>query len=128
MIVASEDKSKPAGDASEPKAANQRGAARLAAVQALYQMDVVGTGVLEIAAEYALGERGDQCRLRCGERVGAGTWRALKAQRRREQFEHRRHDDAAEDDAEDQCDLLQLDSPVLSNAEFEAMRHVFALG
>jgi N utilization substance protein B len=31
---------------------NQRGAARLAAVQALYQMDVGGTGVLEIVAEY----------------------------------------------------------------------------
>ncbi|MBY5335442.1 transcription antitermination factor NusB [Rhizobium leguminosarum] len=34
------------------KTANQRGAARLAAVQALYQMDVGGTGVLEIVAEY----------------------------------------------------------------------------
>jgi transcription antitermination protein NusB len=31
---------------------NKRGAARLAAVQALYQMDVAGTGVLETAAEY----------------------------------------------------------------------------
>ncbi|KQQ37663.1 antitermination protein NusB [Rhizobium sp. Leaf306] len=34
------------------KPANQRGAARLAAVQALYQMDVGGTGVLEVVAEY----------------------------------------------------------------------------
>lgn len=34
------------------KPANQRGAARLAAVQALYQMDVGGAGVLEIVAEY----------------------------------------------------------------------------
>lgn len=34
------------------KRANQRGAARLAAVQALYQMDLSGTGVLEIVAEY----------------------------------------------------------------------------
>jgi transcription antitermination protein NusB len=34
------------------KIANQRGAARLAAVQALYQMDVGGTGVLEVVAEY----------------------------------------------------------------------------
>ncbi|NLS03119.1 transcription antitermination factor NusB [Rhizobium sp. P32RR-XVIII] len=34
------------------KTANQRGAARLAAVQALYQMDVGGAGVLEIVAEY----------------------------------------------------------------------------
>lgn len=34
------------------KTANQRGAARLAAVQALYQMDIGGTGVLEVVAEY----------------------------------------------------------------------------
>lgn len=34
------------------KTANQRGAARLAAVQALYQMDVGGGGVLEVVAEY----------------------------------------------------------------------------
>ena len=38
--------------ASAVKQVNQRGAARLAAVQALYQMDVGGTGVLEIVAEY----------------------------------------------------------------------------
>jgi N utilization substance protein B len=39
---------------SEPKwrVANKRGAARLAAVQALYQMDLSGSGVLETAAEY----------------------------------------------------------------------------
>ncbi|MGH6761424.1 MAG: transcription antitermination factor NusB [Phyllobacterium sp.] len=37
---------------SAPKTANKRGAARLAAVQALYQMDVAGTGVLEVVAEY----------------------------------------------------------------------------
>lgn len=36
----------------EVKQANQRGAARLAAVQALYQMELSGTGVLEIVAEY----------------------------------------------------------------------------
>ncbi|MBZ9655239.1 transcription antitermination factor NusB [Phyllobacterium lublinensis] len=34
------------------KTANKRGVARLAAVQALYQMDVAGTGVLEVVAEY----------------------------------------------------------------------------
>lgn len=34
------------------KTANQRGAARLAAVQALYQMDIGGSGVLEVVAEY----------------------------------------------------------------------------
>jgi transcription antitermination protein NusB len=36
----------------EFRPANKRGAARLAAVQALYQMDVAGAGVLEITAEY----------------------------------------------------------------------------
>lgn len=34
------------------RSVNQRGAARLAAVQALYQMDIGGTGVLEVVAEY----------------------------------------------------------------------------
>ncbi|MDZ7823715.1 MAG: transcription antitermination factor NusB [Ahrensia sp.] len=34
------------------KPANKRGAARLAAVQALFQMDMSGAGVLEVAAEY----------------------------------------------------------------------------
>src|SRR5271170_7594251 len=38
--------------ASEPKKANKRGAARLAAVQALYQMDLAGTGLNEILAEF----------------------------------------------------------------------------
>jgi N utilization substance protein B len=32
--------------------ANQRGAARLAAVQALYQMDIAGTGINDILAEF----------------------------------------------------------------------------
>jgi len=41
---------KPKTTAARP--ANKRGAARLAAVQALYQMDMAGTGVLETAAEY----------------------------------------------------------------------------
>ncbi|MBB4076928.1 N utilization substance protein B [Bartonella fuyuanensis] len=34
------------------RSANKRGVARLAAVQALYQMDIVGSGVMETAAEY----------------------------------------------------------------------------
>ena len=38
--------------AREPRKANKRGAARLAAVQALYQMDLVGTGLNEILAEF----------------------------------------------------------------------------
>lgn len=36
----------------EPRKANKRGAARLAAVQALYQMDIAGTGLNEIYAEF----------------------------------------------------------------------------
>jgi transcription antitermination protein NusB len=38
--------------ASEPRKANKRGAARLAAVQAFYQMDLAGTGLNEILAEF----------------------------------------------------------------------------
>ena len=36
----------------DPRKANKRGAARLAAVQALYQMDIAGTGLNEIYAEF----------------------------------------------------------------------------
>ncbi|MGH6685027.1 MAG: transcription antitermination factor NusB, partial [Pseudolabrys sp.] len=36
----------------DARKANQRGAARLAAVQALYQMDLAGTGLNEILAEF----------------------------------------------------------------------------
>jgi transcription antitermination protein NusB len=38
--------------ANAPRKANKRGAARLAAVQALYQMDLAGTGLNEIMAEF----------------------------------------------------------------------------
>lgn len=37
---------------SEDRKANRRGAARLAAVQALYQMDLAGTGINEILAQF----------------------------------------------------------------------------
>jgi N utilization substance protein B len=50
--VATEETSSPSAPEPEIKSANQRGAARLAAVQALYQMDIGGAGVLEIVAEY----------------------------------------------------------------------------
>jgi len=40
------------GEATPARKANQRGAARLAAVQALYQMDLAGTGLNEIMAEF----------------------------------------------------------------------------
>src|SRR5690242_21653041 len=39
-------------DDKDPRKANKRGAARLAAVQALYQMDVAGTGLNEILAQF----------------------------------------------------------------------------
>ncbi len=39
-------------DRSNGRKANKRGAARLAAVQALYQMDLAGTGLNEIMAEF----------------------------------------------------------------------------
>ena len=40
------------GGADEARKANKRGAARLAAVQALYQMDLAGTGLNEILAQF----------------------------------------------------------------------------
>jgi transcription antitermination protein NusB len=40
------------GGAGEARKANKRGAARLAAVQALYQMDLAGKGLNEIMAEF----------------------------------------------------------------------------
>src|SRR5271156_5541865 len=39
-------------NAQDARKANKRGAARLAAVQALYQMDLAGTGVNEVFAEF----------------------------------------------------------------------------
>ena len=42
----------PGAEAKDARKANKRGAARLAAVQALYQMDLAGTGLNEIVAEF----------------------------------------------------------------------------
>lgn len=42
----------PGAGTKEARKANKRGAARLAAVQALYQMDLAGTGFNEIVAEF----------------------------------------------------------------------------
>ena len=52
--------------------ANKRGAARLAAVQALYQMDVAGAGLLEITAEYET--------FRLGKEVDGALYREADAQ------------------------------------------------
>jgi N utilization substance protein B len=46
------DKAKAAGKGAGDKKANRRGAARLAAVQALYQMDIAGAGINDIFAEF----------------------------------------------------------------------------
>ncbi len=51
--------------------ANKRGAARLAAVQALYQMDVGGTGLIETVAEYES--------LRLGQELDGDTYRDADA-------------------------------------------------
>ncbi len=42
----------PGTETKEARKANKRGAARLAAVQALYQMDLAGTGLNEIVTEF----------------------------------------------------------------------------
>ena len=47
-------------DSDHSKTANQRGAARLAAVQALYQMDIGGAGVLEVLDEYEMHRLGKE--------------------------------------------------------------------
>jgi N utilization substance protein B len=49
-----DSKSKPAKgqEKSKDRKANRRGAARLAAVQALYQMDIAGAGINDIFAEF----------------------------------------------------------------------------
>ena len=60
------------GDQPTIRQANKRGAARLAAVQALYQMDVAGSGVLEIAAEYET--------FRLGKEVDGAQYREADAQ------------------------------------------------
>ena len=59
------------------KAANQRGAARLAAVQALYQMDIGGTGVLEIVAEYEAHRLGQELDGETYLKADAGWFRSI---------------------------------------------------
>jgi transcription antitermination protein NusB len=65
-------KNTPAGHSGAPRPANKRGAARLAAVQALYQMDVAGSGLLEITAEYES--------FRLGKEVDGDLYREADAQ------------------------------------------------
>lgn len=63
----------------ESKPANQRGAARLAAVQALYQMDVGGTGVLEVVAEYEAHRLGQDIDGDVYRRADAAWFRSIVA-------------------------------------------------
>ena len=59
-------------DAQTPtRPANKRGAARLAAVQALYGMDIGGRGLLETVAEYET--------FRLGQEVDGETYREADA-------------------------------------------------
>ena len=60
------------GEDRVPRQANKRGAARLAAVQALYQMDVAGSGLLEITAEYES--------FRLGKEIDGAVYREADAQ------------------------------------------------
>jgi len=61
------------------KPANQRGAARLAAVQALYQMEMSGAGVLEIIAEYENFRLGQELDGEEYLKADAGWFRAIVA-------------------------------------------------
>ncbi|GHC68337.1 transcription antitermination factor NusB [Limoniibacter endophyticus] len=56
----------------EIRPANKRGTARLAAVQALYQMDIGGAGLLETAAEYEA--------FRLGKEIDGFTYREADPQ------------------------------------------------
>lgn len=56
----------------EVRPANKRGTARLAAVQALYQMDIGGAGLLETAAEYEA--------FRLGKEIDGFTYREADPQ------------------------------------------------
>ncbi len=57
--------------------ANQRGAARLAAVQALYQMDIGGTGVLEVVSEYEMHRLGKELDGELYRQADAAWFRAI---------------------------------------------------
>ena len=64
---------------STDRKANRRGAARLAAVQALYQMDIAGTGINDIFAEFESHWLGSEVE---GETISAGRGRVLPRRRR----------------------------------------------
>lgn len=61
------------------KPANQRGAARLAAVQALYQMDVGGTGLMDVIREYEAHRLGQEIDGLLYRRADAAWFRSVVA-------------------------------------------------
>jgi N utilization substance protein B len=91
------------------KTANQRGAARLAAVQALYQMDIGGTGVLEIVAEYETHRLGQEIDGETYLKADASWFRSIVAGVVREQL---RLDPLIASALQDDWALSRLDSTV----------------
>jgi N utilization substance protein B len=91
------------------KTANQRGAARLAAVQALYQMDVGGTGVLEVVAEYETHRLGQELDGETYLKADASWFRAIVSGVVREQV---RLDPLIGSALQDDWALSRLDSTV----------------
>ncbi len=91
------------------KTANQRGAARLAAVQALYQMDIGGTGVLEIVAEYEAHRLGQELDGETYLKADASWFRSIVSGVVRDQ---RRLDPLIASALQDDWALSRLDSTV----------------
>ncbi|AVA21041.1 transcription antitermination factor NusB [Rhizobium sp. LEGMi198b] len=91
------------------KTANQRGAARLAAVQALYQMDIGGTGVLEVVAEYEAHRLGQELDGETYLKADASWFRSIVAGVVREQT---RLDPLIGSALQDDWALSRLDSTV----------------
>lgn len=91
------------------KPANQRGAARLAAVQALYQMDIGGTGVLEVVAEYETFRLGQEIDGETYLKADASWFRAIVAGVVRDQT---KIDPLIKSSLQDDWALSRLDSTV----------------
>ncbi|HEV7252539.1 MAG TPA: transcription antitermination factor NusB [Mesorhizobium sp.] len=105
-----------------PRGANKRGAARLAAVQALYQMDVAGAGVLEVAAEYEAFRLGKELDGAIYREADAQWFRAILAGVVEEQ---RTIDPVIHDALSDDWPLSRLDSTlraILRAGTWELMR------
>jgi N utilization substance protein B len=69
----------PAKAQRDARPANQRGAARLAAVQALYQMEIAGTDIADVVAEFELFRLGKEIDGEQYRTADAGWFRDLVA-------------------------------------------------